>query len=484
MAERPVIIASNRGPVSFARSRDGTLEARRGGGGLVTALTQALHGSGGLWIAAAMSKEDRKASGEGRFEAEVGGESHVLRYLSFGSGQYDAYYNGISNRVLWFLHHALWDLPREPAWGPRTERAWAAYREVNRAFAHALAEEGRGAQPKPSYLVQDYHLSMVPAMLRGLDPEARIAHFCHSPFAGPGYFRTLPATMRSELLRGLLGADVLGFHTDLWAENFLRCCRGERGARVDARARTVRWEGREVAVHVYPISIDPQGLKEQAATDEVGAAERRIERWLGEERLVLRVDRTDLSKNILRGLLAFEALLSRNRSWRGRVRHLALLNPSREGVPEYRKYVRECVDLAGRINRRLGNGRWQPIRMRVKDQFDATLAAYALYDVLLVNPVIDGMNLVAKEGPVLNRKDGVLVLSENAGAFAELGRDALAVNPFDVGMTAQALETALEMSPGERGTRAAGLRDAVVRNRLEDWVGNQLADLDAAAARR
>jgi len=237
-------------------------------------------------------------------------------------------------------------------------------------------------------------------------------------------------------------------------------------------------------VRLYPISVDPAALKEQAASEEVAAAERRIGRWLSGARLVLRVDRTDLSKNILRGFLAFEEFILRHRRWRGRVKHLALLNPSRESVPEYRGYVKDCLRTAERINAELGDERWQPIRVQVQDDYSSALAAFGIYDVLLVNAVFDGMNLVAKEGPVLNTRDGLVVLSENAGAFPELRSHVLAINPFDVGATAEAIATVLDMDPEERRRRAGGTREAVVRNRLEDWVPNQVADLEVSTRDR
>lgn len=478
MAERRLIVASNRGPVSFVRGEDGGLEPRRGGGGLVTALTQALQASRGLWIASAMTAEDREAGGEPLEIPSGDGPGIELRYLSFDRRVYDAFYNGISNRVLWFLNHHLWALPREPAWGPAMDKDWAAYRRVNEAFAQALAEEGGRMTSSPAYLVQDYHLSLVPGYLRRLRPEASIAHFCHSAVAEPSYFATVPARIRMELLRGLLGADVLGFQTERWAANFLASCQPVPEAEVDLGRRTVRLDGREVRVRVYPISIDPEGLKEDAASGEVAAAERSLEGLLGGARLVLRVDRTDLSKNILRGLLAFESFLRDNPVWRERVVHLALLNPSRGSVPEYRQYLWEFMREVERINAELGSPGWRPIRAEVRDQHARALAAFGLYDVLLVNPMYDGMNLVAKEGVVLNRKDGVLVLSENAGAHAELGGDALSINPFDVRETAAAIARALEMPQEERAARAGRLREAVHRNRLEDWVRNQLRDLE------
>jgi trehalose 6-phosphate synthase len=477
MSDRPLIIASNRGPISFVRTPEGDVVPRRGGGGLVTALTGALQLSGGLWIAAAMSDEDREQAAGGRVDVATDDVKFGLRYLAFDPGEYDSFYNGVSNRILWFLHHYLWDLPRSPRFDDATDAAWAAYVRVNEAFADALAEEGAAATGRPTYLVEDYHLSLTPRLLRERVPEARISWFSHIPFAGPGYFRTLPAPLQEEILSGILGADVVGFHARRWAENFLLCCRVLPRARVDLRRRMVRWRGRVVRIQINPISIDVDALRQEAAGEAMVRARKVLAAWLGDRKLVLRVDRTDLSKNILRGLLAFELFLRRHPSWRRRVVHLAQLNPSRESVPEYRTYTRECVRTADRINDELGDEDWQPVDLRVQDDYPTSLASYSLYDVLLVNPVIDGMNLVAKEGPVLNRKDGVLVLSENAGAFDELGAHALTVNPFDVAGTADAIARALEMPPEERSARARRLRTAVRRNRLDRWVQTQVDDL-------
>jgi trehalose 6-phosphate synthase len=442
---------------------------------LVTALTGALQAAGGLWLASAMSEEDRAKAGT-RFEADLGGARCTLRYLAFDPATYGRFYDGISNRVLWFLHHQLWDVPRYPRF-EGLAADWTAYRSVNEGFAASLGDEG-GDSPAARYLIQDYHLALVPGLLRATHPSARIAHFSHIPFAGPSYFEILPGSIREQILAGMLGADVVGFQAPMWAERFLMCCRALPGATVDLRRRMIRWAGRDVSVRVYPISIDPQRLAQEAAAPEVAAARRSVQRVAGEGRLLLRVDRAELSKNVLRGLLAFEALLDTEPARRGEVSFLAQLNPSRTHLSEYRAYTRACVDAARRINRRFARRRWTPIRLSLKDDYARALAAYQLYDVLLVNPVFDGMNLVAKEGPTLNERDGVLVLSETAGASAELGRHAMLINPFDVEGTAAALASALDMDAAQRRTRARGLRSAVARNPIDRWVTAQLEDLD------
>jgi len=485
--EAPLIVASNRGPVTFERDEEGVFSPRRGSGGLVTALIGALQASRGLWVAAAMSDGDRElaaSSGGGGIDMEAYGATYRLRYLDIPPDTYDAYYNRISNGILWFVHHYLWDTVRSPSFGEDIGRAWAEYVQVNRLFAEALAEEGDRHPSPPAYLVQDYHLSLVPRLLRELRPGALIAHFSHTSIAGATYLRTLPGTIREGILRGMLGADVLGFHSQMWADSFLASARLLSGVRADlARSRIVT-EGREVLVRIHPISVDARPMRETAATPEVRELRRRLNRWRGNTRLIVRVDRLELTKNIARGFKAYELFLRRDPSWRGRVRFLALLSPSRMDLPEYRTYTEECLAEADQVNRKLGDEQWQPIEVRVKDDYAGALAAYGLYDVLFVNPVYDGMNLVAMEGPLLNRRHGVLVLSRNAGAYWRLGRYALAVNPFDLGEMADALAQALEMPPDERARRARGLARLVLSNPPERWVRGQLEDLERMRLRR
>jgi trehalose 6-phosphate synthase len=484
---RPLIVASNRGPLTFERGPGGELEPRRGAGGLVTALLGALQESGGLWVAAAMSDGDRDmvaASEGGRIDVEADGSAYRLRYLDVPPEVYDGYYNGISNGVLWFAHHYLWDTVRSPVFGTEVAQAWASYVEVNRRFARALAEEAERAREEPAFLIQDYHLALVPRLLRELRPQALIAHFSHTSIAGPTYLRMIPSQIHDQLLHGMLGADVLGFHAQSWAENFMLSARQLPGVRVDLGRSRILSAGRDVAVRIHPISVDARAMREAAASEPVRDLRRRLARWRGDARLILRVDRLELTKNIVRGFLAYELLLKRDPSWRGRVRFLALLSPSRGEVPEYREYGEAALAEAERINRELGEDGWQPIEVRLRDDYPGALAAYGLYDVLLVNPVIDGMNLVAMEGPVLNRRHGVLVLSRNAGAFGRLGRYATPVNPFDLDEMSDALRAALEMPRDERARRARGLSRLVLSNPPARWARGQLDDLERARRRR
>jgi trehalose 6-phosphate synthase len=485
--DAPLVVASNRGPVTFERDEGGELQPRRGAGGLVTALLGALQRADGLWVAAAMSDADREiATGAegGLVDMEAFGADYRVRLLDIPAGTYDGYYNRISNGLLWFAHHYLWDTVRQPVFDEATEVAWQDYVAVNHRFAEALAEEAEQRGSPPVFLIQDYHLTLVPRFLRELRPDALIAHFSHTSIAGLTYLRILPGKIREGILRGMLGADVLGFHSQLWAENFLMSARSLPGVRADLARSRISVDGRDVMVRIHPISVDAAPMREAAAGEDVSERRRELNRWRGDTRLILRVDRLELTKNIVRGFRAYELFLKARPEWRGRVRFLALLSPSRMDLPEYRTYADECVAEADRVNRELGDEGWRPVEVRVKDDYEEVLAAFGLYDVLLVNPIFDGMNLVAMEGPVLNRRGGVLVLSRNAGAYWRLGKHALAVNPFDVHETAEAIAHALEMPQEERARRARNLSRLVLSNPPERWVGAQLEDLERVRARR
>ncbi|MCA1726607.1 MAG: trehalose-6-phosphate synthase [Actinobacteria bacterium] len=465
---RPVLVASNRGPYAF-RVEAGRTVGARGAGGLSSALGDVVRSVGGTWFAAAMSQGDREVA---RASGGLSINGIPLRYLEIDPATFDGYYNGIANRVLWFCHHALWDLPYAPAFGAETREAWSAYLAVNRTFVDALLTHPDAA--RAGMLLQDYHLCAAPAMLRERGASA-ISHFTHIPFAPPASLRVLPDEIRLGILEGMLGADVVGFHAARWASNFLDACREVPGARVDGRRRRVRWQEREVLVEVNPISIDGEAMRGLAARDEVRARREGVR--AGAELLIVRADRMELSKNVVRGFAAYARLLESHPEWHGRVRFLAHVYPSREAIPEYAAYAEACEGAAARVNERFADQGWEPVELIVRDDFQEVLAAYLDYDVLLVNPVLDGMNLVAKEGPAVNERDGVLVLSTGAGAFDELGRHALAVNAFDVEGTAQALHAALSMAPAERRRRAHGLRRAIESRTPRAWADAQLAAL-------
>ena len=481
-----VVVASNRGPVSFESTPNG-LEMSRGSGGVVSALTGSLR-RGGVWVAAAMSDGDREAAAAApggvldlppEFDDDTGAHESTnphIRYLTIDPADFDPYYNEISNGMLWFVNHYLWETALSPTWDAGTRSAWEHYVNVNEAFADALAEEGR--DKRTAFLIQDYHLALVPGMLRERLPGATIAHFSHTPIAGPTYIRVLPTHIRRELLRGMLGADILGFHSRGWMENFLACVFQLPDVKIDYRSSIARLDsGRRVRARVYAMSVDVPPLQAQTQGEEVKALVRDLEADRGDRALILRVERLELSKNIHRGFLAIELLLQEHPELVGRIVHLAILVPSRTDVPEYKSYADDCIAEAKRINEAYATADWRPIDLRIGEDFSLTLAAYSLYDVLLVNPVIDGLNLVAMEGPVLNHRGGVLVLSRNAGAYERLSRYALGINPYDIEDTASALFDALTMERDERRRRARGLARLVRANPPSRWVERQITDL-------
>jgi len=470
--ESTIVVASNRGPVSFDRDASGTLTSQRGAGGLVTALSGVFFRDETTWVAAAMSDGDRDVAQEGD---EIDPESHQrVRFVVIPQERYDAYYNQMANRILWFLHHYLWDTARTPVFDETTEATWQEYVEANRSFAIALAEEG---DRDPVYLIQDYHLALVPGFLRELRPDARIVHFTHTPFAGATYLRILPAHMRDAILRGMAGADVVGFQSRAWVESFLLSVRGLPGCRVLRGGRFVIGD-RVATARAFPVAVSAHSIRETATRPEVKQVRDEIKEWKGDAALLLRVDRFEPSKNILRGFLAYELFLRSHPSWRRRVKFLALLSPSREALPEYQAYGDDCLVEVERINKELSTEDWQPIEVRIQEDYGYAVGAYGLYDVLLVNPVYDGMNLVAMEGPLVNRH-GALVLSRNAGAYGRLGKHAVTVNPFDIRETADAIRDALEMPEDERRRRGRGLSRTVQAHTPPQWLASQLEALDA-----
>jgi trehalose 6-phosphate synthase len=327
----------------------------------------------------------------------------------------------------------------------------------------------------------DYHLYVAPRAVRRARPDAVLSHFVHIPWPGPDVWTVLPAPMRHAIHDGLLANDVVGFHTDRWRENFLVSAARILGADVDHELGTVDHAGRRTLVTACPISVDPAEFDELAVSDAVRERERTLEE-IGAERLVVRVDRTDPSKNIVRGFRAFELYLESHPDAHGRVTMLALLDPSRQDIPQYAAYLDEIQGSVGHVNARFGTDRWRPIVLEIRDDFPLSVAAYKHYDVLLVNSVYDGMNLVAKEAPLVNERDGVLVLSENTGAHEELGEWSLTVSPFDLVDQAEAIHAALELPPAERRRRAEAIRTHVREHDIEAWLTTQLADLDRISA--
>jgi trehalose 6-phosphate synthase len=406
-------------------------------------------------------------------------------FVEHDEGAYDLMYNTLANPLLWFVQHGLYDLPRSPRLGDDTREAWEnGYVPINRNFARAVAEVV-GDASSATILLHDYQLYMTPRFVREELGEgaadAFVSLFVHIPWPEPDLWGILSHYIRRGILESLLSADVVAFHTQGYARNFMETAARVLGAEIGTENNTVRYEGREVWVRAYPISIDPAEFEELAGSEAVLEQEEFVKNLPG--KLLLRVDRTDLSKNVVRGFEAYGRMLERHPEMREQVTFLAQLQPSRGDIPEYAAYMEAVGRTAEEVNEEYGTEGWTPIQLFMMDNFPRSVAAYKNYDALLVNAVRDGMNLVAKEAAVVNERDGVLVLSEYAGAHEELGGHALTVNPYDLDEQADAICAALTMPEEERKERADGLKRTVMQNTIEDWVEAQLKDIEAFRAK-
>jgi trehalose 6-phosphate synthase len=482
---RPLIIASNRGPVTFSRRSGKNFDARKGSGGVVTAVSAVARERQPIWIAAAMTDGDRQRAAQaledGEKLIEFGDPPEFrLRFVVPTLEAYHQYYNVISNPLLWFLQHYLWDTPRSP---DITKDIWDAWRSgyvaVNRQFADEIIAAIDAVDGDPLIMLQDYHLYLCGGFVRDRCPNATLQQFVHIPWPDPDYWRLLPLEIRQAICEGMLGNDIVGFQTPEHCRSFMYTCQAYvPDAEIDYRTSSILWRGRQINVRSYPISIDSEAVRRQAYSKEARSHDRYLpNHW--NEYTILRVDRAEPSKNIVRGFLAFDRFLEAHREFQGRVNFVAITVPSRMDVVEYQDYLDDVSAIVGRINAKYANVEtgWQPIHLIMGENYPRALAAMKWYDVLLVNSIIDGMNLVAKEGALLNERNGVLILSEGAGAVSQLGEHAIIIGPTDVEGTADALHRALTMPLEERRRRAEGLRLAVESDDVATWFENQVNDI-------
>jgi trehalose 6-phosphate synthase len=454
-AAHDLLVMSNRGPLSFNRRPDGTVQVKRAsGGGLVVCLGPGVERTHALWLAAATSADDLEAAREGPVES--GG--FRVQPVQVDPDDYRAYYDVVANQTLWFCLHGLWDLPRRPRLDRYWWAAWETFRSVNERFASVAADT---AADGATVLVQDYHLALVPALLTARRPDVRVASFVHTPWCSAQEMSVLPDEVTAAILSGLSDGGPCGFHSPRWAAAFESCCETHLG--------------RPARTFVTPAVPDVDDLRSVATSPACDDEVRRLDTLVGNRQLIVRVDRMELSKNVLRGFWAFDELLETRPDLRGRVAFAAKVYPSRQGLAEYLAYAQEVQALAGRLNAKWADADWTPILLDTVDYYPSSVAALRRADVLLVNPVRDGLNLVVKEGPLVNQRNAVVVLSQQAGAWDEVGAHTIGVNPFDVSGMAKALARALDIAPEDRAEQAEGLRKAIEARSPEDWFEDQRA---------
>ena len=477
---RKLIMVSNRGPVEHYFDDAGRIRRREAAGGVATALGSVARQQPVTWIASAATDADKAVAILDQ-RAQIGRESD-LRLIKLPDEAFSAHYGVFCNPILWFVQHSIGDQLQSHNLADEAMDAWReGYQAINEAFAGAVIDELKGDGSDTQVMLHDYHLYTAARMIRAARPRAALQHFIHIPWPGPAEWRRLPDAIVRRICAGLLANDSIVFQTEASVAAFLATCRAYLpDAKVLERQGETEYLGHTTFVWSNPVSLDSRELEALRATPTVQEYSRSFEAAPGVKTIV-RVDRLDPSKNVADGYEAFDLLLQRNPKLRGKVRFLSFLVPSRDSIPEYASYRGRVFNLIEAINRKYGTPEWTPITAFYEHNRLQALAALTLYDVLLVNSVADGLNLVSKEGPVLNERNGVLALSTTAGSYEELMCGAVPVNPFDIVDTADALERALSMCEKERAQRAAAMRDAIAGHQTSDWLKQQLRDLDISA---
>lgn len=480
-----LIVATNRGPVEYVLTKEHVLKSHRGSGGVITALIDAGKQREMSWVAMAMTEGDRQAVKEaqqngGRLPVPAYGQKMHLRYVTISKTAYRKHYEQISNQLLWFLQHYLYNPNTDSVVAQKIQDAWEnGYRVANQAIAEAVIAEIESEHTRPVVMLHDYHLYLASRMIREKHPTVVMQQFIHIPWPDARCWHFLPSNIVQDLYQGLSGNDIIGFQTPRDARNFLEGASTIlEGAVADFEEGAVWWQGHRTQTRAYPISISVTAERKAVNSAAGKRAAEKIRPLLGRQ-TIMRVDRIEPTKNLVRGFQAYAQLLENHAELRGQVNFLAFLVPSRQSLPEYKRYNAEVMKIIQEINQHYGTQEWQPITAFCDNDRTRALAAMQFYDVLLVNPIIDGMNLVAKEGPVVNQQHGLLVLSRTVGAFQQLGKACIPTSPIDVTETAQALYTALTLPEDERRTKAAQARRIVERQDLTLWMSEQIKDLNS-----
>jgi len=470
-----LILMSSRGPVEHS-IKDGKVVQRQSDGGVATVLGAVANHTESLWLAGARTEADRMVAAEA---GSIPFGKSELRLITAAKETEDLH-NDFCNTVLWFLQHSLFERLQRDDLEQYMLNAWQqGYIPMNLAYAEALGRETQGEVE--SVMIHDYHLYAAPLFIRGAHPRAYLQHFVHIPWPSACEWTYLPDLISESICNSLIANDSVVFHTQDSVTNFLETVATYiPAADIDYEAGLITHDGRQTRVWANPVSVDLEDLLNRLDDPELTQAQRNLEAALGTKTIV-RVDRLDPSKNIAKGFQSFEYLLDLHPEWRGKTRFLAFLVPTRASIAEYQRHAQDVLHQVEAINARFGDEHWTPIQVFYQQDRMQALAALSLYDVLIVNSVVDGLNLVSKEGVVVNQRDGVLVLSKGVGSYQELRGFALGIEPDDIAGTAAALHEALQMSPVERQRRADGMRAVIVQHQFADWLQHMLEDVPSSA---
>ena len=487
LKDKEIIVASNRGPVVFKKQENGKIELIRGAGGIVGSMIPFLEKTHGTWVSSAIGECDQYINNKYLSKVPIPLD-HPDYYVQFIKSDEDIYngFNGkFANPLLWFIHHSMWNPPYSPCADDELHQAWDSYQHVNTMFADAIGEDIYKSTKTPIVMLQDYHLYLTPKLIREQHPDVLMSQFVHIPFPPPEIFQQLPNHMQIEILDSILTNNVLGFHIPRYMNNFFQTVKQILpSASVDEILGDILYKGHTCHVRTYPISVDMETLQKQAQDKNVLAKDAEVDEMIGDCKLIYRTDRTDLSKNIIRGFQAYDMFLEKYPEWREKVKFVATLMPSRLDIKIYRDYTDNIRDIVKKINEKYETPNWQPIKYICRGDYNLVIALLKRYDVLMVNPILDGMNIVAKEGSVVNDNNGVLVLSTGAGCYQELKDGSICINPFDLRQTAEALDMALLMDEKTKAQMVSKTRKAIEINDLNKWVSDQLNDIETVMYER
>ncbi len=481
MQDKEIIVASNRGPVVFKRDAQGKIELIRGAGGIVGSMIPFLKKTQGTWVSSAIGECDHYINNkyQGKVPISLEDPEYYVQFVKTEEDDYNNFNGKFANPLLWFIHHSMWFSPYSPCADDELHKAWDSYQYVNSMFAETIGKDVAKSEKTPIVMLQDYHIYLTPKLIRKEHPDVLMSQFVHIPFPSPEIFQQLPNHMQTEILSSVLTNNVLGFHIPRYMNNFLQTVKLILpDASVDEISGDILYKGQVCHVRTYPISIDIETLKNHGQSPNVISKEVEVAEMIGDCKLIYRTDRADLSKNIIRGFQAYDLFLEKYPDWRGKVKFVATLMPSRQDIKIYREYTDNIKDIVKKINEKYATPDWEPIKYICRGDYDLVVALMKRYDVLMVNPILDGMNIVAKEGSVLNENNGVLVLSTGAGCYEELKEGAICINPYDLRQTAEALDTALLMDDKSKSVLLSEARAAIERNDLNKWVTDQLNDIE------